>query len=220
MRCKLSLAMAETLELSITPRGMLRVVTGAGSTAPVPPALRRAFDRGLGEGLLHLAGPLLRADLSPTLAFGRALGRAYYEALCRESALVEGRPPPWPEGATERLLLSVPPMLGAEYAGRATLDDAWQRLHRAAVEAVAEHGALGAWLERQNSAWHGIGRVHFHLAENKRDPDHPFAFVATYVGEGTPRALVHLRSGGSPAMRARRRSRARTRPRAGVSKPA
>jgi non-specific serine/threonine protein kinase len=197
MPCKLRLAMAEALKLSITPRGILRVV-GAGAAGPTPAALRRAFDRGLGEGLLHLAGPLLRADLSPTLAFGRELGRAYYEALCRERALVEAQPPPWPEGAIERLLLGVPPMLGAEYAGRATLDDAWRRLHRAAVAAIGELGGeLGAWLEHQSPAWHGIGRVHFHLAENKRDPEHPFAFVATYVdgldagGQPLHRTLEH-----------------------------
>ena len=26
-----------------------------------------------------------------------------------------------------------------------------------------------------------LGRVCFHLAENKQDPDYPFAFIATYA---------------------------------------
>ena len=38
-----------------------------------------------------------------------------------------------------------------------------------------------------------VGRVCFHLAENKRDPDYPFAFIATYVdrvsAKATPRHL-------------------------------
>jgi superfamily II DNA or RNA helicase len=187
----------EALDLSFTPRGRLRVVEVAGASR-TPPALRRAFAQGLGEGLLHLAGPLLRVELSPALAFGRELGCAYYEALCREGTLVERAPPPWPEGAVERLLLRVPPMLGAEYVSLGTLDDAWQQLHRAAVAAVGAHdGGLAAWLESQSPVWHGIGRVHFHLAENKRDPEHPFAFVATYVdglnaaGEPLHRTLEH-----------------------------
>src|SRR3989338_1574533 len=29
--------------------------------------------------------------------------------------------------------------------------------------------------------WSQVGRICFHLAENKRDPDYPFAFLATYA---------------------------------------
>src|SRR5262249_35130874 len=29
--------------------------------------------------------------------------------------------------------------------------------------------------------WNLVGRVHFNLAENRRDPDRPFAFMATYT---------------------------------------
>jgi len=32
-----------------------------------------------------------------------------------------------------------------------------------------------------NPAWTLVGRVHFNLAENRRDPDFPFAFMATYT---------------------------------------
>ncbi|GAH18164.1 unnamed protein product, partial [marine sediment metagenome] len=40
---------------------------------------------------------------------------------------------------------------------------------------------LNAWLEKKAPIWHQIGRVCFHLAENKRNPDLPFAFLATYA---------------------------------------
>ncbi|MCX4243993.1 DEAD/DEAH box helicase [Paraliomyxa miuraensis] len=172
--------MAGALELSITPRGHLRAVPVDGGPA-APAALRRAFEQGLGDGLLHLAGPMLRASLAPSLAFGQEIGRAYYEALCRTGTLADHEPSP-PEGAFDRLLLRIPPMLGAEYAGRATLTDAWQQIHEAGLAALQRHGGeLSEWLEAQNPAWHGIGRVYFHLAENKRDQAHPFAFVATWV---------------------------------------
>jgi hypothetical protein len=32
-----------------------------------------------------------------------------------------------------------------------------------------------------SSAWHGVGRVVFHLAQNNRNAVHPFAFLATYT---------------------------------------
>ena len=37
------------------------------------------------------------------------------------------------------------------------------------------------FLKRRNPAWNLVGRVHFHVAENRKDPDAPFAFLATYT---------------------------------------
>src|ERR1700692_3158329 len=47
-------------------------------------------------------------------------------------------------------------------------------------------------LRERNPLWRTVGRVSFHLAENKRDPDYPFAFLASYSsrlsaqGRGNP----------------------------------
>jgi hypothetical protein len=35
------------------------------------------------------------------------------------------------------------------------------------------------WLREKNPLWRMVGRVTFHLAENKRDESYPFAFMAT-----------------------------------------
>ena len=40
---------------------------------------------------------------------------------------------------------------------------------------------MQAYLSQLNPQWRLVGRVTFHLAENKRDPEHPFAFLATYI---------------------------------------
>jgi len=40
---------------------------------------------------------------------------------------------------------------------------------------------LQSFLAQCNPAWTLVGRVHFNLAENRRDPDFPFAFMATYT---------------------------------------
>ncbi len=37
------------------------------------------------------------------------------------------------------------------------------------------------FLKRRAPLWHQVGRVCFHLAENRRDEDYPFAFLATYA---------------------------------------
>jgi hypothetical protein len=37
------------------------------------------------------------------------------------------------------------------------------------------------FLKRKNQAWNLVGRVHFNLAENRRDDEAPFAFLATYT---------------------------------------
>src|SRR5271166_2630365 len=40
---------------------------------------------------------------------------------------------------------------------------------------------LRSFLAQCNPAWTLVGRVHFNLAANRRDPDFPFAFMATYT---------------------------------------
>ena len=42
-------------------------------------------------------------------------------------------------------------------------------------------GGAQAYLSEKNPLWRFVGRVTFHLAENKRDAEHPFAFLATYA---------------------------------------
>ena len=37
------------------------------------------------------------------------------------------------------------------------------------------------FLKRLNPAWNLVGRVHFNLAENRKDEEAPFAFLATYT---------------------------------------
>jgi hypothetical protein len=50
-----------------------------------------------------------------------------------------------------------------------------------------------AYLHDIDPLFHQLGRVTFHLAENKRDPARPFAFLTTYTYRVTERAKVaHL----------------------------
>ena len=41
--------------------------------------------------------------------------------------------------------------------------------------------ALQEFLKSRHPAWNLVGRVHFNLAENRKDENAPFAFLATYT---------------------------------------
>ncbi len=77
---------------------------------------------------------------------------------------------------------AAPPFTGREYLDERSATALWERLGArlaALVEASGE--SLEPWLGARHSSWAVVGRVCFHLAENKADPARPFAFLATYT---------------------------------------
>jgi len=81
-----------------------------------------------------------------------------------------------------KIALEAPPMLGLEYLDAEALRDAWLDLDtRVRSEVLASGQGIRAYLHEKNPLWRLVGRVTFHLAENKRDDDNPFAFLATYA---------------------------------------
>ena len=60
-------------------------------------------------------------------------------------------------------------------------------------ETVTSAGGLAAFLQGRAPKWHQVGRVCFHLAENRNDEARPFAFMASYAsGFGAGGRLKHL----------------------------
>jgi len=175
--------------LALTPAGHLHLRPAEdGEPAPDAAVARRvaaAFERGPGAGLLHLGAAEARTALPPVLAYWRDLGRAFVAALCAlpdlEEARSEAAPTPR-EGELEALAAAAPPLPGGEYLSPSVLQALWGELtaaYRAALDAHA--GTVQAWLAARDPAWSVVGRVHLHLAENRRDEEHPFAFLATYT---------------------------------------
>ena len=157
------------MTLRLTPSGQLLLEAGEGRLAT-------AFERGSGPGLLHLGAAEAGRSLPPVLVWWRDFAARYVVALCHQDS---PRIPP-PSGAElASLVLTAPMMAGAEYLSADVLRHLWDDIAKA-VEAAA--GAdLQAFLKGLNPAWNLVGRVHFNLAENRRDPDFPFAFMATYT---------------------------------------
>ena len=185
--------------VSISPAGHLHL--SAEADAELAPAARaritEAFARGEAHGLLHLGLQEVQTALPPELAFFRELARAFLVRVCGTPDLEAERAPPEVAAPPELLLRladAVPPMTGAEYVDSALLARAWAALHVALAERLAQSGGgLPAFLQSQNSIWNSVGRVCFHLAENKRDEAHPFAFLATYSSRVSASAKVQHR---------------------------
>ncbi|MEJ0034866.1 MAG: DEAD/DEAH box helicase [Gammaproteobacteria bacterium] len=182
---------AVTPELYVSSHGRLRVESSLPEVSNTAASgalarIERAFSGGEGAGLLHLATVDLKVALSPSLVFARAFAQLYFNQLCHltEPEVVSDDPLVEPPEAAElgALALSAPPMKGLEYLDASALEHAWRALDSQVRTAVAAHGhGLRAWLHHTNPEWQLVGRITFRLAENKRDEEYPFAFLATYA---------------------------------------
>jgi len=174
------------LGLRLTPHGHL-VAEPAEDAPEMPPAiaarLSESFSRGTGDGLLQLGAAEVGQVLPPLFAWWRGFAARYVAALClhAEPAGMPNVPPP-PDGELATLVLTAPMMAGAEYLTPELLRGLWRATASAcAVALAAARTDLQDFLKALNPAWNLVGRVHFNLAENRRDADAPFAFMATYT---------------------------------------
>jgi non-specific serine/threonine protein kinase len=175
------------LDLALSPSGRLRLAASDAAIDIEPTLLARltqAFERGSGEGLVQLGGAELEGKLPPALAWFREFGHLFFTALCALPDLdlpgAVSNAPPSPD--FDELARSAAPMLGGEYLTAAVLESLWGATWDALSARASERrqGVIEV-VRGLSSAWHGVGRVVFHLAENKRDSEHPFAFLATYT---------------------------------------
>jgi SNF2 family DNA or RNA helicase len=158
--------------------------TGAGLSESAAAALRDACEHGTAGLFLCLVTLPDAANLAPVAAFWRGFGERYLTELCHVPEPAEDLKQPLaaPLDELAEMVLAAPPMRGGEYLSAATLAGLWQQLDEDVRRDIAAGpGGLGEWLQRRVPTWHRVGRVCFHLAENKRDAECPFAFLATYA---------------------------------------
>jgi len=157
-------------------------------------ALRELFSVDWREGLFTLAAEKIGTGDSLTLRYWQGVAERYLTALCHipgSAETIEVEPPSSVECAT--WVLTAPPMRGGEYLTTQALLDVCSALHQWTTGAIAPAGGLEAFLQTRAPKWHQVGRVCFHLAENKNDQTRPFAFLATYAtGFGAGGRLKHL----------------------------
>ncbi len=149
-------------------------------------SLSNAFAHSVSEGLFTLTARKSGTDLSPSLQYWRNFGRQYLSERCLMAQADPQQPEPiapYTAAQTLPLLRSAPPMRGAEYLSAQILQDIRSSLDDWVCLQIQAAGGLDALLAKSAPQWHQVGRVCFHLAENKNDPDFPFAFMATYAPE-------------------------------------
>ena len=186
------------LALAVSPRGVLHLdpTPPEGQRVEVAVAARitRAFAVSASAGLVHLGTVELGAELTPSLAFGRELAKLVFthlagvpdlEAERRHIALAA------PTSELAALVAAAPPMAGAEYLTAEILVAAWSAILGEIQGDIANFpGSVQEYLASKSPLWNLVGRVHFHLAENKRDPRAPFAFMATYATSLSKQARI------------------------------
>ena len=191
-----------TLAPILSPHGVLSLKPSQETMAALDSEragrLEQAFARGAGHGLLHLGANEVGAALPPVLSWWRELGTRYVTALCALPGLGDARRKPSvpspPDDELDRLATGVPPMTGAEYLTAPVLAGLWRETDRAFDAELAEAGvALQDFLKARHPAWNLVGRVYFNLAENRKDAESPFAFLASYAPRLTAQARAqHL----------------------------
>lgn len=150
-------------------------------------SIKQEFEKGSGFGLLHLAVTNIAAATNETLQFWRNFSGRFIMKL-RELAD--------PDDATARGLTDIvlseqeatefiqnaPLMKGLEYLTLETLQRTWDALRSALLSELGNSAlTIESYLRSKNELWSIVGRVFFHLAENKLNTSEPFAFLATYT---------------------------------------
>ncbi|MFN6305194.1 MAG: DEAD/DEAH box helicase [Planctomycetota bacterium] len=183
-----------TYRIAISPQGALGLVSTASDmdslvqSIEVAPEVVDAFHESIAGGLVHLASSrwqLTVKDWPAEFNFWRDFSRYYFSALCRQysSTSKQWSPIDPPDATTlQEWLQLAPPMQGLEYLTLIHLQKLWQDIdtHTHVTARVCDEGLTG-FLKSLDASWNLIGRVTFHLAENKKNPESPFAFIATYT---------------------------------------
>lgn len=175
--------------LTLTPAGHLLLLEGRKDERGTPGSWMKgvatAFSSSQPAGLFSFAAVKPDTPLTPVFSFWRGFACRYLAELCRIPEFtgdsIDPIDPPH-ETVIADLLASAPPMRGGEYLSAAVLRDLWVDLDTwVRKEIAASKDGLSGWLKKYAPSWHQVGRVCFHLVENKRDSKLPFAFLATYA---------------------------------------
>jgi hypothetical protein len=198
-------APSAALTLAVSPSGRPRIAVAEGDeealTGERASAVRDAFERSPGAGVLYLGAVEVGTSLPPAFAFFRELGHELVARLCARTDLeaLRGRarvepPRDWIAEA----VAATPPMRGAEYVAVEALETLWTEANEAfASEVSAWRGPVIDWLHARSAAWAAVGRIVFHLAENKRDPERPAARAHKQGSAHRPTRAAPVRDGGA-----------------------
>ena len=134
--------------------------------------------------LLFLGFSDPQIPLPPSLDYWRRFSGLFAAKLCRIPELESLRHQvniPVTEEDLKAHLTRAPMMTGVEYLRAELLEALWTRLNQAfSLTIQSYNGSVEDFIRTYSPNTHLVGRVFFHLVENKSD-EYPFAFMATYT---------------------------------------
>ncbi len=221
-------APSAALTLAVSPSGRPRIAAAEGDeealTGERASAIRDAFERGPGAGVLHLGAVEVGTSLPPSFAFFRDLGHELVARLCARTDLEalrgRARVEPPRDWITEAIA-GTPPMRGAEYVTVEALESLWTEAGEAFASEIVELARSGDRLAAREER--RLGRRGAHRLPPRREQARhrtalrvPRDLHDAALGEGRAPA---------PAPRPRRRGvarrpRPRAAPRAAAAGPA
>ena len=143
----------------------------------------KRFKAGPGAGLLYLGFCDKQIKLTPSLEYWQNFAGQFVRELSRTPELETLRHRATivaADGLFDKFSDSAPLMTGAEYINAVLLETVWSELNTAFAQAIKSFkGTVAEFIRTYSPDVHLVGRIFFHLVENK-DDNRPFAFLATY----------------------------------------
>ena len=167
------------LSIKVSPNSQLLI----DSSGSLDIHMLDAFSASSAKGLLCLALARPELALGPSAQFWQKFVHEFLNTACTllETTAGDAEVPLADEHA-QALFESAPPMQGLEYLDKIMLKELWLALDLVFVaEFKTSKSSFREFLHHHYPAWSQVGRIAFHLAENKQDQQQPFAFLATYV---------------------------------------
>jgi superfamily II DNA or RNA helicase len=177
------------LSLSLSPIGCLSLYSDSNTLESLPESvaekIQSFFSVSGPVGLLRLGLHHFDGGLPPSFSFWQQFSKIFITEICKTADLTQESPIPdlkFPKDEMDELIGAAPFARGIEYFNLETASFLWQGLKEALQsEVTSSNGSLSQYLSSFQGAWNSVGRVCFHLAENKSNSYYPFAFLATYT---------------------------------------
>ena len=179
----------QTLQAVLLPDGLLQLEPDAAnkkqtrSSTLLQQEIYSVYKEDRSNWLLFLGFSDAEVILPDSLNFWRRLSSLFVHELRLTPDLEELRHQiniPLPESEIASLLETMPPMIGGEHLNTSLLSTFWSALNTSFTTSIEQFsGSVAEFIHHYSPNSHLLGRIYFHLVENK-DDDVPFAFLATY----------------------------------------
>lgn len=180
---------SQVISLSLSPHGQLYLYSDSEGTEVLSKTAAKLinsfFSMHGAIGLLRLGLTQFEEPLPESFSFWKKYSQLFITELCKTADIHDKTHIPaiiFPQEEVIKLINEAPFIRGIEYFDEETALKLWKNLEEALAEELTTiKGSLSDYLASFHSSWNTVGRVCFHLAENKNNPEFPFAFLATYT---------------------------------------